>query len=271
MSDLSGSMNETQEKFAPATPLNPRHRAILVGASVGLGAALARKLANEGYSLALVSRQKEKLDALCAEINQAAGEMRAAAYIHDVKNYDEVPDLLRKMVADLGGLDTFIFSAGINLPPGGIDKYNFEYDRQMVEVNLIGAMAWLTPVAEMFQSAKRGQIVGIGSVAGDRGRVGNPGYNTSKAGLHTFLEALRNRLTRHGVNVLTVKPGFMKTDMLKAAQGGTPFAIEPEKAASDIYKAMQKRRQTVYTLFLWQYIMLVIRHIPSFIFRRLSF
>ena len=115
-------MNETQEKFAPATPLNPRHRAILVGASVGLGAALARKLANEGYSLALVSRQKEKLDALCAEINQAAGEMRAAAYIHDVKNYDEVPDLLRKMVADLGGLDTFIFSAGINLPPGGIDK-----------------------------------------------------------------------------------------------------------------------------------------------------
>jgi NAD(P)-dependent dehydrogenase (short-subunit alcohol dehydrogenase family) len=102
----------------------------------------------------------------------------------------------------------------------------------MVEINLIGAMAWLSPVAEMFQNAKAGQIVGIGSVAGDRGRVGNPGYNTSKAAL-PYLEALRNRLTRHGVNVLTVKPGFVKTEMLKAAQGGTPFAIEPEKAADE--------------------------------------
>ena len=235
-----------------------------------MGAALARKLAKEGYSVALVARQKEKLTALCAEINQS-GETRALAYPHDVTNYKEVPGLLQKIVADLRGLDTFIFMAGVNFPPGGIEKYNFENDRKMVEVNLIGAMAWLSPVAEMFQSAKTGQIVGIGSVAGDRGRVGNPGYNTSKAGLHTYLEALRNRLTRHGVNVLTVKPGFVKTEMLKAAQGGTPFAIEPEKAADDIYNAMRKRKQTVYTLFLWRYIMLIIRHIPSFIFRRLSF
>lgn len=258
-------------KPVPATPLNPRRRAILVGASEGIGAALSRKLAKEGYTVALVARQKNKLIALCDEINQTVNETRALAYPHDVSHYDEVPSLLQTIVADLGGLDTFIFMAGVNFPPGGIDKYNFENDRKMVEVNLIGAMAWLSPVAEMFQSAKAGQIVGIGSVAGDRGRVGNPGYNTSKAGLHTYLEALRNRLTRHGVNVLTVKPGFVKTEMLKAAQGGTPFAIEPEKAADDIFNAMRKRRQTIYTLFLWQYIMLIIRHIPSFIFRRLSF
>jgi short-subunit dehydrogenase len=132
-------------------------------------------------------------------------------------------------------------------------------------------MAWLTPIAEMFQSAGAGQIVGIASVAGDRGRVGNPGYNTSKAGLATYLEALRNRLTRHGVNVLTVKPGFMKTDMLKAAQGPTPFAIEPEKAADDIFNAMRKRKQLIYTASIWRWIMLVIQLTPSFIFRRLSF
>ena len=141
----------------------------------------------------------------------------------------------------------------------------------MVEINLIGAMAWLTPVAEMFHSARAGQIVGIGSVAGDRGRVGNPGYNTSKAGLATFLEALRNRLTRDGVHVLTVKPGFIQTDMLKAAHGGTPFVIAPEQAANDIWNAIRKRKQLIYTPARWRWIMLAIGHTPSFIFRKLSF
>ncbi|HRJ74869.1 MAG TPA: SDR family NAD(P)-dependent oxidoreductase, partial [Anaerolineales bacterium] len=205
-------------KLALATPLNPRRRALVIGASEGMGAALARKLAKEGYVLALVSRQKDKLQALCNELNTK--ETIAFSYPHDVTKYNEVPSLLQKIVADLGGLDTVIFLAGVNFPPGGVDKYNFENDKKMVEVNLIGAMAWLTPIAEMFQNAKAGQIVGIGSVAGDRGRVGNPGYNTSKAGFATYLEALRNRLTRHDVNVLTVKPGFVKTEMLKAAQGG---------------------------------------------------
>jgi decaprenylphospho-beta-D-erythro-pentofuranosid-2-ulose 2-reductase len=265
---LEDNVSDTP-KSVPATPLNPRRRGIIIGASVGLGAALARKLAREGYSLALIARSKDKLDSLCNEISSTGGH--AFAYVHDISEYDKAPDLLRKIVAELGGLDLVVFVAGANYPPGGIDKYNFENDRKMIEVNLIGAMAWLTPIAEMFQSAKAGQIVGIASVAGDRGRVGNPGYNTSKAGLATYLEALRNRLTRHGVNVLTVKPGFMKTEMLKAAQGATPFAIEPEKAADDIVKAMKKRKQTIYTASIWRWIMLAIRHTPSFIFRRLSF
>ena len=257
-------------KPAQATPLNPRRRGIIVGASDGMGATLAHKLVKEGYTLALIARREEKLSSLCAEINTAAGETRALAYVHDVANYDEVPDLLRKIVADLGGLDLVVFMAGVNFPPG-LNNYNFEGDRKMIEVNLIGAMAWLSPVAEMFQNAKAGQIVGISSVAGDRGRIGNPGYNTSKAGLTTYLEALRNRLTRHGVNVLTVKPGFVKTEMIKAAQGGTPFAISPEQAAEDIYKAMRKRKQLIYTASIWRWIMLVIQHVPSVIFRRMSF
>ena len=261
----------TQGRPAPATPLNPRRRGLIIGASDGLGAELARKLARDGFSLGLLARRREKLEALCAEINSSVNERRALAYVHDVAEYDKVPALLRKIVADLGGLDLVIFVAGVNYPPGGIDKYNFENDRRMIEVNLIGAMAWLHPIAEMFQSAKAGQIVGIASVAGDRGRVGNPGYNTSKAGLATYLEALRNRLTRHGVNVLTVKPGFLKTEMLKAAQGPTPFATEPSQAADDIVKAMKKRKQVIYTASIWRWIMLAIQHTPSVIFRKLSF
>jgi short-subunit dehydrogenase len=257
-------------KPVQSTPLNPRRRGIIVGASDGIGAALARKLAKEGYTLALIARRKDKLNTLCAEINSAEKEARAFPYAHDVANYQEVPVLLRKIIADLGGLDLLVFMAGVNFPPG-LTNYNFEGDRKMIEVNLIGAMAWLSPVAEMFQNAKAGQIVGISSVAGDRGRIGNPGYNTSKAGLTTYLEALRNRLTRHGVNVLTVKPGFVKTEMIKAAQGGTPFAIMPEQAVEDIYKAMRKRKQVIYTAPIWRWIMLVIQHVPSMIFRRMSF
>jgi decaprenylphospho-beta-D-erythro-pentofuranosid-2-ulose 2-reductase len=260
----------TPSKKVQSTPLNPKRRAIIVGASTGMGAVLARKLAKEGYTIALIAPQKDKLEKLCEEINSAEKEACAFPYAHDVTNYHEVPALLRMIVADIGGLDLLVFMAGVNYPPG-LEDYNFESDRKMVEVNLIGAMAWLSPVAEMFQNAKAGQIVGISSVAGDRGRIGNPGYNTSKAGLTTYLEALRNRLTRHGVNVLTIKPGFVKTEMLKAAQGGTPFAITPEQAVEDIYKAMRKRKQVIYTASIWRWIMLVIQHVPSVIFRRMSF
>lgn len=271
VSDSSQTREQASNRPVPATPLNPRQRAIIIGASDGLGAALARRLARENYSLALLARRKDKLEELCRELNSSIGTICAYPYLHDVNHYEEIPALLRKIVADLGGLDLVIFCAGINRPPGGIDKYNFDDDRQMIETNLIGAMAWLTPVADMFHSARAGHIVGIGSVAGDRGRVGNPGYNTSKAGLATFLEALRNRLTRRGVHVLTVKPGFMQTDMLKAAQGATPFTIPPEKAAEDIWKAIRKRKQVIYTASIWRWIMLAIQHTPSFIFRKLSF
>jgi short-subunit dehydrogenase len=192
------------------------------------------------------------------------------SYIHDVTDYAEVTSLLKRIIADLGGLDLLIFNAGINLPPG-LEKMSAENDIKMVEVNLLGAIAWLAPVGDLMKEAKSGMIVGISSVAGDRGRIANPGYNTSKAGMTTYLEALRNRLTRHGVHVLTVKPGFISTQMLRASQGPKPFTVSPERAADDIYKAIQKRRQVIYTHSIWGWIMLAIQHVPSVVFRRLSF
>lgn len=259
----------TAGKFSTATPLLPRKRAVLVGASSGIGAALALRLAREGYILALLARRVDLLNEVCKTINQEYGESHAFPYEHDAENTDSIPDLLREIVSDLGGLDLFIYNAGVNFPPGP-DTLDFEQDRKMIAVNVIGAMAWLTPVADMFKSMRGGQIVGISSVAGDRGRVGNPGYNTSKAALTTYLEALRNRLTRYGVHVLTVKPGFVKTDMLKAAQGATPFTISPERAADDIWNALRKHKQVIYTASIWRWIMLAIQHVPSVIFRRLS-
>lgn len=251
------------------TPLQPSKRAAIVGASSGIGAALARTLAGRGYTLALFARRADLLAALCDEINAAAGEIRAIPYVHDVTDYNKVPGLLQKMLADLGGLDLFIYNAGISLP-SGMKRFEFEKDRQVTEVNYFGALAWLNPVAAMFHHLKAGQIVGISSVAGERGRVGNPSYNASKAALTCFLESLRNRLTRRGVHVLTVKPGYVLTEMTAGVQNPL-FAISAERAAADIYKAIRRRKQVIYTAPIWRLVMFVVRNIPSVIFRRMSF
>jgi len=261
-------MSVKQPDFPSSTPLKPRLRALIIGASSGMGAALAKKLAWYGYDLALVARREELLSSLCNDINQNDNQGRARYYVHDVSDHLTVPVLLRRIVSDLGGLDLVIYAAGVNFAPL-LDEYNTENDRQMIEINLIGAFAWLNSVAVIFQSANAGQIVGISSVAGERGRVGNPGYNASKAGLTSYLESLRNRLTRHGVNVLTVKAGFVQTDMLKAAQK-VMFPITAERAADDIWKAIQARRQAIYTPWFWRWIMFIIRNIPSILFRRMS-
>jgi len=252
-----------------ATPLKPRRRAIIVGASSGIGAALARRLAGEEYTLALLARRAELLKSVCEEINTANHERRAIAYTHDVMKHQSVPVLLQKIIADLGGLDLFIYCAGVSHPPG-LKKYDFEKDRLTMEVNVLGALAWLNPVAAMFQGMQSGQIVGISSVAGERGRVGNPAYNASKAALTCYLEALRNRLDRYGVNVLTVKPGFVDTDMLKGAKR-TFWVVSAERTALDICQAIRKRKQDIYVPDRWRWLMLVVRNIPSVIFRRMIF
>jgi short-subunit dehydrogenase len=254
-----------------ATPLIPRKKALLIGACGGIGTQVAHRLAKEGYVLALLDRDKDILKSLCNEINITHGEIRSVFYQHDVTDYNQVPDLFRTIVADLGGLDLFVYVAGTIYFPA-IDEFNFEEDYKMIEVNLLGAMAWMSEVAPVFQNMKGGQIVGVSSVAGDRGRVSNPGNNTSKAGFTCYLEALRNRLTRHGVNVITIKPGMVKTDMLKLPNAPKPvLAVTPEQAADGIWNAIEKRKQVAYVAGIWRLVMLVLIHIPSVIFRRLSF
>ncbi|MFQ5615569.1 MAG: SDR family NAD(P)-dependent oxidoreductase [Anaerolineales bacterium] len=253
--------------FPPGTPFDTRKRAVIIGASSGIGAELARQLAREGYTLALLARRQEALQALSDEINEAAGETRAVIYPHDVCKFDAIPGLFQTILQDLKRIDLIIYCAGV-MPAAAFSEFSFAKDQGMIKVNLLGAMAWLGQAATLFERMGRGQIVGISSVAGDRGRVINPGYSTSKAGLDTYLESLRNRLTRKGVHVLTVKPGPVDTPM--ATRGGL-FMIPPEQAARDITSAIRKRHQTVYTPARWRLIMFVVRNMPSVIFRRLNF
>lgn len=261
----------TATSSTPQTrPLEPQKRAIVIGASSGIGAALVRELAHNGYRVAAIARREAKLQELSDSVNTAVAPNTVLPYSHNVTNYDEIPTLFQTIVQALGGLDMIIYNAGVQ-PPITLNEYNFEKDRKMIEVNLLGAIAWLNQAALRFERAGQGQIVGIGSVAGDRGRVGSPAYNTSKAGLATYLESLRNRLTRHGVSVTTIKPGFVDTVLLEENASRTFWVISPQEAASQILKAAKRRKQTVYVPGRWRLLMLIIRHIPSFIFRRLSF
>ncbi|MFQ5436723.1 MAG: SDR family NAD(P)-dependent oxidoreductase [Anaerolineae bacterium] len=244
-------------------PLEPGKRAIVIGASSGIGAALVKQLAAAGYQVAAVARREEKLNEL------AAAEPNVLPFGHDVTDYTAVPALFQTIVRELSGLDLVAYVAGVQ-PMVALDEYDFAKDKAMVETNLLGAIAWLNETAVRFQRAGAGQIIGISSIAGDRGRVGSPVYNSSKAGLNTYLEALRNRLTRHGVTVTTIKPGFVDTVLLENAPK-TFWVISPEDAARQILKAAAKERQVAYVPARWGLVGLVIRHIPSFIFRRLSF
>jgi NAD(P)-dependent dehydrogenase (short-subunit alcohol dehydrogenase family) len=258
----------TNEPIKVTRPLESNLRAIVVGASSGIGAALVRELSRQGYIVAAVARREIKLAELCDEINDAGNGTHALAYSHNVTDFEEIPATFQTIVSDLGGLDLIVYVAGIQ-PRVAPNEYNFEKDTSTIKVNLLGAIGWLNQAAVRFERAGEGHIVGVSSIAGDRGRVGSPAYNTSKAGLDTYLEALRNRLSRHGVTVTTIKPGFVDTVLLENAPK-TFWVISPQEAATHIYGAIKRKRQTAYVPARWRLVSLVIQNIPSFIFRRLS-
>jgi decaprenylphospho-beta-D-erythro-pentofuranosid-2-ulose 2-reductase len=240
-------------------------RALIIGASSGMGEEIARQLAREGCQVALVARREDELKRIAEELNTGDTTL-ARVYAHDVREYECVPALFQQIARELGGLDAVIYAAGV-MPRIAEDEYDFAKDQLTVEVNLLGAIAWLNEAAQRFGRARSGCIVGISSVAGERGRKGNPVYAASKAALNTYLEALRNRVGREGVSVVTVKPGPVDTPMTQGL-GKLPLMIPAEKAASAILKAARQGARTVYVPGAWRSIMFVIRHVPSFLFQR---
>lgn len=244
-------------------------KAIIVGASSGIGASLGRELARRGWRVALLARREKELGDLCNQINAGTAAGRASAHPHDAADFDKVPALFDALVQEMGGLDLIIYNAGVMMDVGE-REYNFEKDRAIVTVNTLGAMAWLNKAAAHFEARGSGTIAGISSVAGDRGRKGNPAYCASKAALNTYLAALGHRLMRQGINVVTIKPGFVATRMTEGKQG-LFWLIGPDEAAGRILSAIEAGRPVAYVPWQWRWLMLVVRAIPTFIFKRLNF
>ncbi len=240
-------------------------RAIVVGASSGMGEAIAKQLARDGATVAIVARRAAELERIAKTMPD-----KIKPYPHDVEDLDAASGLFEKIVKELGGLDMVVYAAGV-MPTVEEGEYSFPKDRQMVAVNLLGAMAWLNPAAARFEAARAGTIVGISSIAGERGRRGAPGYCTSKAALSTYLESLRNRCSRYGVNVVTIKPGFVDTAMTRGKKG-LFWLVSADEAARQVLAL--SRRGTSASGFVparWAWVAAVVRAIPSFIFRRMNF
>ena len=235
--------------------------AIVVGASSGIGAELVRQLAQQGCRVAAVARREDRLKGLAAEFPTLVFPIE-----HDVTDYGKVPEVFQKATGDLGGLDLIIYAAGA-MPAVGSTEYDFGKDKQMIDVNVLGAIAWLDQASIRFQNTKSGSIVAIGSVAGDRGRVGQPVYNASKAALTTYVEALRNRLSRFGVKVVTIKPGPTETEM--TAHLHSKGMMKASDVASFILKKADRTGE-FYVKFTHRIAFFIIRHFPSWMFRKLN-
>ncbi len=238
-----------------------KRRALVIGASSGIGAALVKDLAGRGFEVIGVARRDRELRAVTDEVG-------AIAYAHDAARHPEVAGVFDRIVAERGPLDLVVYAAAV-MPEVGPATFDTTIDAHIIEVNLLGAMAWLNAAANHFLPRGRGHIVGISSIAGDRGRRGNPAYHTSKAALNTYLESLRNRLSVRGIRVTTIKPGYVDTPMLKNVKKRF-WVCPPSVAAKSIVDAALAGVNERYVYRRWALVGLVIRSIPSFLFRRMD-
>lgn len=238
---------------------------LILGATSDIARAVAYKYAGEGYNLALAARNPERLADLATDLeirHQVKVEpvaFDALAYESHVTFYEGLahkPDVVVCVFGYLGDQKKA--------------QVDFAEAKQIIDSNYTGAVSILNIIANDFERRRAGTIIGISSVAGDRGRGSNYLYGSAKAALTAYLSGLRNRLAKANVHVITVKPGFVRTKMTANLPLPGPVTARPEQVANDIFKADRTKRHQIYSLWVWQYLMLIIRLIPEPIFKRLN-
>lgn len=234
--------------------MSPR-RAIIIGGTAGIGLEMARQLVAGGWKVAVVGRNFSRLIGL--DVIQK---------VHDVSNVEEVERTFVELTDALGGLDLFVYSSGV-MPPVGPEEFDFEKDDSMLTVNVRGLTAWMNLAAARFQGSGSGCLMTLGSVAGDRGRRGQPVYNATKAYAATYTEGLRNRLAEKGVSVVTIKPGPVKTELIAHLNFRNPMPVEV--AAAKCVRLIGKQGE-FYLNPAHRLIFAILRLLPSPVFRRLK-
>ena len=238
---------------------------LIVGAKSDIAKATAREYAKNGYDLYLAGRNINEIE----------------DFENDIKIRSNVDVKLKELdMIDFDSHEQFYNSLdpkplGVMVIAGYMAEQktcenNWSETLNTINVNFTGAVSILNIVANDMEKNKNGFIVGVSSVAGDRGRKANYIYGSSKAAFSTYLSGLRNRLHESGVKVLTVKPGFVATKMTAGLELPPKLTTQPENVAKDIFIAQYKRKDTIYTKGIWRVVMLIIKHIPEAIFKRLS-
>ncbi len=240
---------------------------VVIGATSAMAEAAARLWAARGDRLFLVGRNAGKLQAVADDLRLRG----AAAVITDVADLNHTaghPALVDRAFVAWGGVDTVLVAHG-TLGDQAASQASYATALHEIESNALSTISLLTEFANRMEAQRRGTIAVITSVAGDRGRQSNYVYGSAKAMVSTFLAGLRNRLFRSGVHVVTIKPGFVDTPMTAHLPKGLLWA-QPASIGAGIVRAIDRRRNVVYLPWFWCAIMLVIRHIPESIFKRLG-
>ncbi len=238
---------------------------VILGATSSMARAFAQAVADQGASVLLAGRDMDDLKRSATDLS--ARGVTAEAVRFDARDIATFQPIIDRATREDGVINAAVFVG--SMPPQQDIDANPALIDGVVKDSHTGPATFLTMLAPIIEDRGAGTVVGVCSVAGDRGRIGNYVYGSAKAGFATYLSGLRNRLTRAGGHVVTVKPGFVDTAMTWGIEGMFLVA-SPQKVAADILKAVEKQRNVIYTPFFWRYIMLIIRSIPEFIFKKMS-
>ena len=238
---------------------------LIVGAKSDIAKAVAREYAKGGYNLYLAGRDINELEAFAKDINIRTNKDVKLIEL-DILKFDTHEDIYNSLKEKPLG----IISAVGYLGNQKLAQKDFNEAKKIIDTNYTGVVSFLNVVANDFEKGRNGFIVGISSVAGDRGRKSNYIYGSAKAALTTYLSGLRNKLYEANVNVLTVKPGFVDTKMTKGMNLPEKLTAKPQEVAKDIFNAQQKGKSVLYTKWIWKYIMTIIKAIPEWQFKKMS-
>ena len=239
---------------------------IILGATSTIARCFARMVSSRGDGVLLAGRDMAELELIAADCT-FRGAALAEAIAFDARNPDSFSPIIERAGA-IGSVISAAVFVGSMPSQEEIDADPWLVDGTITD-SFTGPARFLTMLAPLLEENGNGTVVGVGSVAGDRGRLGNYVYGASKAGFHAYLSGLRNRLGRSGVHVVTVKPGTVDTAMTWGMDK-LPFLAQPEKVAADIVKAADKKKDVLYTPFIWWPVMNVIKSIPERIFKKLQ-
>jgi hypothetical protein len=236
---------------------------LIIGAKSDIAKATAREYAKHGYDLYLAARNASELDEFANDI--AVRKQRTVKIVElDILDFKSHQAFYEQLEEKPHGVICAVGYLGDQKKA----QTDFNEAQRIIDTNYTGVASILNIIANSFEQRKSGFIVGISSVAGDRGRKSNYIYGSAKAALTAYLSGLRNRLYKAQVHVLTVKPGFVATKMTEGMALPEKLTALPEEVAVEIYKSQQKEKNELYIKFVWRWIMLTIRIIPEFLFKK---
>lgn len=242
------------------------YRAVIFGATSAVAEQICRIYAQDKGKLLLIGRREEALQEICSDLS-IRGATQADYVVSDLSDIAQHEKLMAEINNVMSEPNLFIFASG-TLPDQKECEASATKTLEAINQNALCQISLLTLIGNELEQRKTGSIAVISSVAGDRGRMSNYVYGSAKGLLTRFLQGLRHRLSKVGVHVLDIKPGFIDTPMTAHIEPKGALWATPEKVAQDIVKAIDKERSVLYTPWFWRWIMMIIVSVPEFIFKK---